>query len=82
MMVTIIEEQYTRRDGEVLTTLHNISVLPPRGQNFDNPSTAVKGIVRPSSISTIARWLISTFLVSSPGLIGRTRTFGDNSGFC
>jgi hypothetical protein len=73
MMTISNEEENTTADGEAFATLHNISVLLPTGQNLDNPSKAVNGIVKVTNRSKIARWEMSRSLVNSLGLLGRIR---------
>ena len=67
MSITNIEEEYTTVVGIALVILHKNSVLTHSGQNLDNPSRAVNGIVKHKNRSRIARCDIRISLVSSPG---------------
>ena len=68
-----VDDENTTTEGEDFVILHKISEFFPRGQNLDNASRAVKGIVRDKMISKNARNNIKRSLVLSLSLRGRTR---------
>ena len=64
MIVIIADDEYTTTEGEDLVILHMNSEFFPIGQNIDSPSIMVRGMVRDTSISNIARIDMSSSLVA------------------
>ena len=82
MIVIIADDEYTTTDGDDFVILHKNSDFFPSGQNLDNPSVVVRGIVRDTRMSNIDRIDMSRFLVASLFVRGRTNRLSCNHFLC
>ena len=82
MIVIMADDEYTTTDGDDFVILHKNSDFFPSGQNLDNPSVVVRGIVRDTRMSNIDRIDMSWFLVASLFVRGRTNRLSRNHFLC
>ena len=82
MIVIIADDEYTTTEGDDFVILHKNSEFFPSGQNLDNPSVIVRGMVRDTRMSNIDRIDMSWSLVASLLVRGRTNRLSRNDCFC
>ena len=78
----IADDKYTTTEGDDFVILHKNSEFFPNGQNLDNPSVIVRGIVRDTRMSNIDRIDMSWSLIASLFFRGRTNRLSRNDCFC
>ena len=81
MIVIIADDEYTTTDGDDFVILHKNSEFFPSGQNLDNPSVIVRGMVRDTRMSNIDKIVMSWSLVASVFFRGRTKRLSRNDCF-